>query len=436
MTKLTWEVNINQKPHTIQLDHGYFTGKRKIQVDGLEIVNEKMVFDFGSQHQFTIDSSSFDLVITTNGLTFEHYLLQDGVQITARGKRDRKNKSKRSYLAELEYWKKLAEVSGLNYVPFPNVSGWARHRLFGHIHGYLTVVRFVYANNVGIGISVLVRFATIPNPDKAQKQLKSELKKSIVSGNAYIDRSLVIQNNFASIMLPYHFDKDTPDGVFSKIESFVKVISNYAHPLSSDKCEGAECRFRFGNKLRLAFTNGFPEYLCEDCAERIPQVLRKRMEEHKSKPDKLVEGIVAGLIVMVGGGIIWALVAVIFDRILAVLAAGMFILALKAMDKVGTKRTRTSMVAASILGMLGAALGTYLSFVFFIIKAYPDHVSIEILYVAWQSMWDDKRMLYTSFLFGLLGILPYLWLVWSSQKHQQSSMINPVVEQVDHFQNT
>jgi len=436
MTKLTWEVNINQEPHTIQLDHGYFTGKRKIQIDGQEIVNERKFVDYGSQHQFSIDGSSFDLVITTNGLTYEYYLLQDGIPITAQEKRGRKNKPELSYIAELEYWKKLAEISGLSYVPFPNVSGWARHRLLGHIHGYLTVVRYMYTNNGGIGISVLVRFASLSNPNQAQIQAKSELKKSIVSSNAYVDRSLDIQTNFGFIMLPYNFKKDTPEGLFSKIELFVKVISNYAHPLSSDRCEGAECRFRFGDKLRLAFTNGFPEFLCEDCAERIPQVLHKRIEEHKLKPNKLMEGIIAGLIVMVSGGIIWGLVAVFLDRIMAVLAAGMFILILKAMDKVGTKRTRTSLFAASILGMLGVTLGTYLSLVFFIIKTYPDHVSIEMLYVAWQSMWDDKSMLYTSFIFGLLGILPYLWLVRSSQKRQQSLMNNPVVEMIDHIQNT
>lgn len=40
--------------HWVELNHGFFSGKRTILVDGEQILQEKKFFDNGSEHDFTM----------------------------------------------------------------------------------------------------------------------------------------------------------------------------------------------------------------------------------------------------------------------------------------------------------------------------------------------------------------------------------------------
>jgi len=143
MADLTWEINIAGNSHTIRLKHGYFSGKREIWLDGQTIVKDRKLFDSGSIHQFSIDSSSCELGIYTNGITFGYHLLLDGLPIEATGNQPKK----KSYLpkavvSENKYWRDLAAISRLSYIPVPNNRGFGRHRLIGYVRNYLVTVRF------------------------------------------------------------------------------------------------------------------------------------------------------------------------------------------------------------------------------------------------------------------------------------------------------
>lgn len=86
MTEKTWHFELEDGQHVVELDHGYFSGKRKIRLDGAVILEsaetQHLVFDTGSVHEFHTGSHPCAVIIRTNGITFSYDLAVDGRSIT------------------------------------------------------------------------------------------------------------------------------------------------------------------------------------------------------------------------------------------------------------------------------------------------------------------------------------------------------------------
>lgn len=87
MTTRTWKVELEDGAHTVQLEHGYFSGKRTISVDGQPVVQtakaSHAAFDVGSQQAFTVAGHPCEVRIETpNGLTYRYDLIVDGRSVT------------------------------------------------------------------------------------------------------------------------------------------------------------------------------------------------------------------------------------------------------------------------------------------------------------------------------------------------------------------
>ncbi len=436
MADRSWEVNIEGDTHTVHLRHGHYLGKREIWLDGQRIFEGRQLVDRGSQHQFLIGSSSCELGITTNGITFDYYLLLDGLPVETPGSASsKKSRATKTSLSEVAHWQNLADISHLNYVVIPNVQGFMRHRLIGFIDNYLVIVRLGVIPSTGqVMISILVRFAPLINSDVIKPQLKTELiDKEITDKKHIINQFLDIQRDFALILLPYQQKKETPESMSSKINLFIKSLSKYASPLRDELCEGIDCKLRIGQDLRLVFINDYPFQLCDKCIENIAKLAEKDKEEYQKAPLRLGRGVLVGILAALIGGVLWAAVAVFLNSVAAAMAALILVLVVKGMDKVGTKRTIWSILVAGLLGLIGVVFGVYLSVVFYILKNYQGQLPLEILQIAWRFLWEDRRILNLSLIFGMLGILPYLWAVWSAQKQQFSRVFKPEVEILNDF---
>ena len=83
MKNKTWKVNLNGKETKIKLQHGYWSGKRIIEVDDQIIEETKKFIDSGSEHRFVINEHKCILRIrpgTLGGLFgFEYDLFVDGL---------------------------------------------------------------------------------------------------------------------------------------------------------------------------------------------------------------------------------------------------------------------------------------------------------------------------------------------------------------------
>ena len=82
MAKKSWRVELEDSVHTVELEHGYWSGKRTISIDGermnLPQKEASSFFDFGSHHTIHIGQVSAIIHIKTNGLTFNYDLSIEG----------------------------------------------------------------------------------------------------------------------------------------------------------------------------------------------------------------------------------------------------------------------------------------------------------------------------------------------------------------------
>ena len=65
--------------HVVALDHGHWSGKRQIRVDGELAHESQVVFDLGRrEHRFQIGPIDFAVVVSTNGATYGYDLVVGG----------------------------------------------------------------------------------------------------------------------------------------------------------------------------------------------------------------------------------------------------------------------------------------------------------------------------------------------------------------------
>jgi Fas apoptotic inhibitory molecule (FAIM1) len=78
MAHRMWTVEQGDRCHVITLDHGHWSGRRRIRVDG-ELVHESQVlFELGRTcHRFQVDQRPFAVVVRTNGATYGYELVRD-----------------------------------------------------------------------------------------------------------------------------------------------------------------------------------------------------------------------------------------------------------------------------------------------------------------------------------------------------------------------
>jgi FAIM1 (Fas apoptotic inhibitory molecule) protein len=81
MTTKRWDFRDEDlRRYTVELEHGFWSGKRVITVNGREVVREKKMFGFdpGSEHGFEIDGHAALLRIRSQGVGYAYELYVDG----------------------------------------------------------------------------------------------------------------------------------------------------------------------------------------------------------------------------------------------------------------------------------------------------------------------------------------------------------------------
>ena len=343
---------------------------------------------------------------------------------------------KHAFEIEKSYWEQLSSILGIDYLPHPDAKGSWQHRLIGYIKGFLVVVKYSQLPQVNFPVyGVLVRFSPLADPKRIEQALLENPEITEIRGKlkAY-PSAFEIQENYAWIAIRYNYKKDSASEIAEKIFKFINLLSTNVCRLPTEICESKDCKSRPNYQTSLVFVNEFPQFLCNTCIAEIPKKGEKAQEEFQNAPTSLLQGIAGGLVTVLIGGIIWALVAVFLKRITAILAALMFAGVINVMDKVGTKRTIWSVLSAAFLSVGGVIFGSYLTIIFYNIKEYSAEVSMGLFVRAWQHLWSNPGVLFLPLFFYALGVLPYLWIVWSNTGRYLSMAFNPKVEIIDeHF---
>ena len=78
MANRTWTFKLEDGTHTVDLEHGYFSGKRTIYVDNKLVLEEKKSFDTGSAHSFQINGHTCTVHVQVKGFGFNFDCTIDG----------------------------------------------------------------------------------------------------------------------------------------------------------------------------------------------------------------------------------------------------------------------------------------------------------------------------------------------------------------------
>lgn len=88
MTTKRWDFRDEDlRRYTVELEHGFWSGKRVITVNGREVLRAKKIFGFdpGSEHGFDVDGHAGLLRIRSQALGYAFELYVDGVAIAPQG---------------------------------------------------------------------------------------------------------------------------------------------------------------------------------------------------------------------------------------------------------------------------------------------------------------------------------------------------------------
>lgn len=161
---------------------------------------------------------------------------------------------------------------------------------------------------------------------------------------------------------------------------------------------------------------------------------KEARQAYRDAPSGLLKGALAGLGVALLGSIVWAAIALLFEIVAAVIGVIVFVGIVKTMDKVGTKRTFKSILVAAGLAVFGTFIGSYLAVLWLVLRDTSSSVSLDtvswLLRTAWEVLSADPSLLSTSIVICLLGVVPYLYVLWREQENYLARMFAPAVEVV------
>ncbi len=74
----TWTIEIDGNRHNVGIEHGFWSGKRVITLDGNTIERSCKLIDTGSEHRFDVDGQPCILKIRSSAFSFDYELFVDG----------------------------------------------------------------------------------------------------------------------------------------------------------------------------------------------------------------------------------------------------------------------------------------------------------------------------------------------------------------------
>lgn len=440
MAKRTWQIQINGQSHTVRAQHSYWTGQRTVWLDERVVVSDRKLLEYGTRHTFNVDGQPATFEIVTNGFVYRYLLWVGDEPQTALEDGDRvgtlQSKVIRNRLTYGEYWRKLAELTGLKPFLRNDQPGLWQYRLIGRINQYVTMIVYgQHEQTLRPIIGILIRFRSGLDKAATQEAIRQDSDLQFFSDKTHKRRGFTytIGDDYAWFIVPYEPKKETAEAVAARAIQLVKVISKYAQPLT--ECEGRTCKVKNGEPVQLVLINGTPTWLCHSCLEQLPEMTSDAQRRYQAAPSGLKRGILVGLGIAILGALAWAALAVVFQAAAAVIGMATFVGIVKAMDRVRTKRTITSLLIASGLAIVSAVLGVYLTAIWEVLSDPSINLSLlpisQFIAEMQHFVAINGRLLSLTLVYCLFGVLPYAFFTWWEQKRALTHAFQPRVEVVN-----
>lgn len=432
MPKRSWNIQLDGQAHCIEIHHERWTTKHKIFLDGKLIATGSDINPNGLAHTFVIGNHDAEIQVVSNGWVYRDILWIDQQPFLAAQDKLTDNLLKKA-IQERNFWYDLARRTGLRYVPNPHARGSWRPRLVGTISGYLVSLQYAEHRETRRPLlSVLVRFASVLDLNSFRDHIKKDPTFA-----SHLDKrarqEIIIEQDTIWAAPVLNFKTDSAQIVAERVESLIAVIAKFASTFRADQCESKACSQKIGRTLYLVYHNEMPLLFCQQCNDELPELFNQAEKEYAQVPSRIGRGILVGVDAALLGAIGWATIAILFERIAALLTPFLFAGILKAMDWAGIKRTFGRTLVAGGLAFLSIVLGLYLMLVWrFAIRVPGQSFTIETftrsLLPAWRAFWAEPSFLGVAVFFCLLVIVPYTILVLLVQRDSFARVFQPTLQ--------
>jgi hypothetical protein len=430
MATITWTLNVENILHTVRLVHYTLEGTRKIWVDQNLVVQDRKFIDYGSWHFFSILDEEYQLLITTNGITYNYYLLKGKDPIPSdrdrRKGRTAEDLLKTRCLRDGPFWHTLTQLLNLANLPDHEADWASRNRLIGLLRGYVTIVekRFL-PDTTRLVWCVIVRHSPLRGAGAEIPMLSDSRILSLLGNLKKTKFAFNSESDYTVIFMPL-IKNETPVELAARVRAFLTVVSEHALILPEDTCENSECKQPFTSERKLILINGLPRLFCQDCVAAIPGWGQKVEIQCKNSPNRLLAGLLAGAGVAILCGLIWGAAIIYINRLFVMISPVILLMVVWSMDKVRTKRTLLSLIISALLTFFSVNLGT-LELYFLNLLRHGFSLSAKTFYEAWGIMLAKPALLYPAYLLILFFAGSFIWNL-SRQKEYLSGYFKPHVE--------
>lgn len=436
MPNRTWIFDIEGKSHEILLKFGLIPG-RQIWLDGALINKGRNLFEMGSEYHFTVDGQPAELGIVSTPAGYEYYFRVKNEFIFPKNDRKKQiGKSTARKFAQRQVWLDIGGKYNLEYLPFSLKPFVYQHRLIGYLENFLVVIApgFKRVGDSSVpGCYLVIRHSTLDAGKIKELKNNEDVKKGLKDIKARPDW-LEIQPGVTNIFAAGLLKKVSELELSERLVSVFRALSKCIKPTIADKCEGMECKSPYFKDLKLTLVNGVPQVMCQDCIDGIDQIGKRAEDEYKKQPNNLMKGFLYGLAAACLGAIAWALAMVFLNTIGAIFSILIFFFVIKAMDYAKTKRTFFSLLIAGILSLAGSIAGSYFGIVGYLIKEGKFDPTINEFIRLAKVMLEKPKLLNETILFSLIGLVPYLFMMWNASRKHLSQFFKPKIEIIPTFQ--
>ncbi len=417
MTKHTWKITAGGLPHTVELEHGIYSGKRILWVDGREIdrISSKW-FDTGSTHFFDVSGMACELWITSNGIAFDYALLAGGQQVLSdrqQQKNYRPGAKVRQLLSKNDFYNDLARLTGLRRFTAYQDARNAHPYLAGEMRGYLVTMDTVFkAQPLEELLRVTVRCEQGTDDEAAYGQMEASPAFQNWLGVKRKQQPVHGQWQGGYVVLLSISKIPPAEATAQRIFELVNIISTYRAPRREYGCEMRECKGFPGDPVRLAFVQIDQVLMCDACRRSLPGRYEQAEQDFKAQPHHLERLALLALPVMpviglVGGGLSWFLHRRM--DLFAVLGAIMVLFLLMPKLKVKFSLWASALV---FLTALGTALASEYAFLlFYLVFRNYWTVTPALFSKAAEMMAHNATRVWSDF--SIVAVLTGMWLAGS-----------------------
>lgn len=418
MAKRTWNFSTAGRKHTVELNHNIFTGKRTVWLDSKEIISDRRTMDTGSQYRFAVDGETCEVAVVTNGVIFDYYLLLEGKVIEPVDGRKRERRLLRKALTDKIFWYQLGRETGLEYHIQEAHHGPPLHRLVGSLEGYLLVLHSVTPYQQGAyHLDLSIRCAPTEEPLELEKQIKKDAELKRLAGRPL---NLRVEVGHVWLRIMYQPGIETPEILSERISNILRGLAEYVGATKQQDCEGERCQARpYANPGKVVLVNEIPYLLCEGCMKDIPKIAERDQVSTKNTLPQVIKAVGAGLVGVVLGALIWAVIGVYLNIVAAVTGALILWGILKLMDLTGARTNIFMVLLAGVMSFASVILGEYFLIIGYVMKEYSAALDFELLDFGLYVMFDDPVLLVEPLFYAALGIL---WVGWATLRGRIGKM--------------